>query len=190
MKNGRCKICQHVDRSRVEYELAGGASLKSISKKYAAPYHAVYRHWQNHVDPERKANLVLGPVQRQALAARVAEENTSVIDQYRIVRSGLYQLYDAAITAADGSIGAMLAGRLHENLSNVARLTGQLATSPLILNQTNNFFFNDPRFADFQARLIRILSRFPDACSAVIAEFESLEPSPAAMPALEHRPNA
>jgi hypothetical protein len=53
------------------------------------------------------------------------------------------------------------------------------------VNQTN-IFINDPAFASFQADLIRVLSRFPDARAAVLTEFERLEATPAHLPALEH----
>jgi hypothetical protein len=80
----------------------------------------------------------------------------------------------------------MIAGRLHENLRDVARLTGQLATSPLVMQQTNNFFVGDPAFARFQAQLIAALRPFPDARSAVIRQFETLEATPLAAPQVTH----
>jgi hypothetical protein len=99
----------------------------------------------------------------------------------------LFQSYDVALTAGDRLSVASIAGRLHENLNAMARLTGQLANSPLVQinNQTNNILVNDPAFASFQADLIRVLSRFPDARDAVLAEFERLEAAPAPLPALE-----
>ncbi len=174
---GRCTVCVHHERVRLELLLAGGASANAVARKFGTSRHAVNRHWRGHVTDERRAALTFGPVKREALASRVAEESESVIDHYRAVRSGLYHLYSAAIDAGDRTGGALLAGRLHENLANIARLTGQLATSPLIqFNQQNNFFLNDPQFAQFQARLIATLRPFPEARTAVIAEFERIEP--------------
>jgi hypothetical protein len=133
---------------------------------------------------ERKANLVLGPVQRQELASRVSEESASVMDHLRAVRAGLYSLFNVTLEAGDASTGALVAGRLHENLRDIARLTGQLASSPLVQinnnQQTANFFLADPAFAAFQARLIAALRPFPEARAAIIAEFERIEP-PAAL---------
>jgi len=186
MKNGKCGICLHLDRVRIELEVAGGASIRAIARKYSVTYQSLGRHWKNHVSDERKANLVLGPVQRQALAARVAEENSSVIDNMKIIRAGLFEAYSAALEAKDRYSTALIASRLHENLRIVANITGELANSPLVMNNTTNIFVNDPQFAAFQARLIKVLSRFSDARDAVVAEFESLEVS-AAQPALEHK---
>jgi hypothetical protein len=163
---------------RIELMLAQGASGRAVSRKFKVPYHALLRHWDRHVGDERKASLVIGPVQRQELAARVAEESESVIDHFKAIRAGLYQLYSAALEAGDGTTGAMLAGRLIECSNSMARLTGQLATSPLVqINQQNIFMM--PEFTEFQAKLVQVLRPYPDARNAVIAEFERLEmPNP------------
>jgi len=125
------------------------------------------------------------------LAAQVSEEAESVIDHFRAVRAGLYSLYDAAVTAGDRNGGALVAGRLLRCLDSMARLTGELATSPLIQNNTQVNFYLSPEFASFQADLIRALSRFPEARAAVLAEFERLEAAaPPPRPALEHHAHA
>lgn len=153
--------------------LAGGASIRAVSRKFSIAYDALNRHWKNHVDAERKANLVLGPVQRQALASRVAEESEGVLDHFKSIRAGLYQLYDNSLAASDGAIGAMLAGRLHENLNSMARLTGQLASSPLVQNTTNIFLL--PQFAEIQSVLMRSLAAHPAARADVIRAFRAME---------------
>ena len=123
-------------------------------------------------------------------AAQVSEEAESVIDHFRAVRAGLYRLYDAALEAGDRNGGALVAGRLLTCLDSMARLTGQLASSPLIQNNVQNNFYLLPEFAAFEADLIRVLSRFPDARAAVLQEFERLETTPVQRPALEHQHHA
>jgi hypothetical protein len=164
----------HTERSQIELLVAGGASHRSIGAKFGLSHYAIGRHWANHVNAERKAALVLGPVTRAAMAARLSEESESVLDHLKSVRAGLYALYDAAVTAGDRTGGALLAGRLHENLGKMAQLTGQLAQSPLVQVQ-NNYFMADPGFMEFQQQLIAVLRRFPEARNAVVAEFERLE---------------
>jgi hypothetical protein len=188
---GKCTVCSHSERVRIELLLAaGGASQRSVARKYKLSHHAIGRHWAGHVTDERKASLVLGPVQRLALASRVAEESESVLDHFKAVRAGLYQLYQSALEAGDGSTGALLAGRIHENLNSLGRLTGQLATSPLVqINNQTNIFMHDPAFATFQARLIAALRPFADARNAVIAEFKRIEAAvESAPPQLTHTP--
>jgi hypothetical protein len=140
-----------------------------------------------HVPDERKRRLVLGPVAAAALAARVADESTSVLDHFAAVRAGLYELFDAALSAGDRNGGALLAGRLHENLQGVARLTGELASSPLVVTQNN--FLISPQFAEMQAVLIRVLAEFPEARARVIQEFRSLEARADPPRVIEHQPN-
>jgi hypothetical protein len=171
--NGKCAVCQHLERSRVELLLASGASKRAVGKKFKLHPDAIWRHWRRHVPEDRKRTLVMGPVATAALAARVAEENTSVLDHFKTVRAGLYEMYDAALQAGDRNGGALLAGRLHENLNSVARLTGELAHSPMVMQQTN--IFVSPQFAELQAVLIRVLAQYPEARSRVIQEFRALE---------------
>ena len=193
--SGGCTVCAHLERTRIELLLAGGAGQTAVAAKYGLSKHAVHRHWHGHVTAERKANLILGPVQRAELAARVCEETGSVLDHLKAIRAGLYQQYNAALEAGDRNSGALLAGKLHDNLRTVARITGELASGPLVQinnSQTNVTALLDSReFAAFQATLIRVLNRFPDARDAVVTEFEALErqaaaaPLPVPVPALE-----
>jgi hypothetical protein len=185
--NGRCLTCRHPERARIELLLAGGASKHAVGQKYGLHHLTLHRHWHNHMSDERKAALVMGPTERMALAAQVGEEAASVIDHYRATRAGLYQLYNAAIEAGDRTGGAMVAGRLTEVNNAIAKITGELSNSPLIQNNTVNFY-GSPEFVTFQQDLVRVLNRFPDAREAVLAEFERLEAE--TVPALEHRPDA
>ena len=174
MKNGRCKICLHPERQRIEMLCAGGATMRSLAVKFGANRESLRRHWV-HVDPERKVALTFGPVQRAHLESHLAEEAESVIDHYRAVRAGLYALYDAAVTAGDRTGGALVAGRLLTCLDSMARITGQMLSSPLVVNNTQNVFLNDPGFAVFERQLIAALREFPEARSAVIRCFERLD---------------
>ena len=190
--SGKCVVCAHPERVRIELLLAGGAGQKAIGRKFGMSKDCVHRHWHGHVTEQRRASLILGPVPRQALAAQVCEENTSVLDNLRIVRAGLWNQYDCALEAGDRIAVALLAGKLHNNLQITAKITGELASSPLVQinNQQNvSVMIESPEFAQFQARLIAVLRDFPDARVAVLREFERLEatadvPSSADVPQL------
>jgi hypothetical protein len=187
----RCTVCSHLERARIELLIAGGgASHRALARKYSLSHHAIGRHWANHVTEERKAALILGPVERAALASRVAEESSSVIDHFKTVRSGLYELFQKSLAAADGQTGAMISGRLLECLNSMARLTGQLATSPLVQHNhttiNNNLTLQqNAEFAQLKADLVRVLQRHPQALQDVIQEFERMDA--ATLPALEHQ---
>jgi hypothetical protein len=165
----------------------GGASHRAVATRFKVSRHSVDRHWKNHVTDERKACLVFGPVEREALAARVAEESESILDHFKVIRSGLYDLFLKAHEAGDGQTGALLSGRLHENFNSVARLTGQIASSPLV--QHNTVINNNvgAEYEVLEARILQVLERHPEALRDVIAALESVSNQP--LPALEHRPH-
>lgn len=180
--NGYCTICRHTERVSLEMLLAGGATVRSVGEKFGIGYRSVHRHWRYHVSEARKARLVLGPVRQAALAARVADEAESVMDHYRTVRAGLYEQWNAALEAGDRNTGARLANCLLRCLDAMARVTGELATSPLVQinNQQTAVFVNDPQFHRFIADLVRALAPYPDARNAVLLEFQRIEQSAAA----------
>ena len=184
---GHCQVCRHEERARAELWLAGGVSFSAVARHLGMKHSdGVARHWRNHVSDERKATLALGPVQSAALAARVAEESESVLDQHRAVRAGLWQAYAVAVEAGDALNVASLAARLTDSINATARITGEIASSPLVQNNTQINITSTPEFARFQADLIRALARYPDAARAVAAEFARMDGAPA-RPALEHR---
>jgi hypothetical protein len=185
---GHCTICRHAERARAELMLAGGAGFSAVARKLSMSPDALNRHWRRHVSPERRAALLMGPVQVQALAAKVAAESESVVDHHRAVRAGLYQLFAAALEAGDRQAGALLSGRLREVNDSIGRITGELSQSPLIQQNTVNIFSSDPAFATFRDDLIRVLAKFPEAYEAVLAEFDRIEHASTAadLPALEH----
>ncbi len=188
--NGACTVCSHPERVRIELLIAGGgASHRAVGRKYKLSHYAIGRHWTKHVTDERKASLVFGPVAREALASRVAEESSSVIDHFKALRSGLYDLFLKAHEAGDGQTGALLAGRLHENFNSLARLTGEISASPLVQHNTviNNNSLSLRENAEYellQARILHVLESHPDALRAVIAELERANNQ--TLPALEH----
>jgi hypothetical protein len=40
--------------------LAAGASIKAAARKFAIDYHALCRHWRNHVSAEARADYIAG----------------------------------------------------------------------------------------------------------------------------------
>src|SRR5207302_7467063 len=59
-RTGRCQGCNHLERVRIERFLAAGASLKGAARKFAIDYHALRRHWRNHVSAEARALYMAG----------------------------------------------------------------------------------------------------------------------------------
>ena len=117
---------------RIERYLAAGASIKGAARKFAINYHALRRHWRNHVSAEARATYVAGAgASKDQLEEIVADESLGLLDHYRIIR-GRYKSLSRAEELGDSNSLALLAGRLHENFRDCGRLTGELQRGPLL----------------------------------------------------------
>ena len=181
--SGRCQGCNHPERVRIERFLAAGASIKGAARKFSIDYHALRRHWRNHVSAEARSTYVAGAgATKDQLEEIVADESLGLIDHYRIVRCGLYKGFTAAAELGDGNSLALLSGRLHENFRDCGRLTGELQRGPL-LNIQNNVLVN-PDYTRAIARIVSAVASYPEAREAVIAALRDLDASGGAEPAL------
>src|SRR6516225_3306125 len=154
-RSRRCQGCNHLEHVRIERLLAAGASIKAAARKFAIDYHALRRHWRNHVSAEARAAYLAGAgASKDQLEAIVADESLALIDHYRIVRGALYKGLSAAAELGDGNTVGLLAGRLHENFRDCGRLTGELQHGPL-LNIQNNVLIT----ADYTRAIARIVRR-------------------------------
>src|SRR5690348_16922367 len=187
-RTGRCRGCNHLERVRIERLLAAGASLKGTARKFEIDYHALRRHWINHVSPEARAAYIAGAgATKDQLEIVVADESLALIDHYRIVRGALYKGFGAASEVGDGNSLALLAGRLHENFRDCGRLTGELQRGPL-LNIQNNVLVN-PDYTRAIARIVSAVAPYPEAREAVVAALRDLDAASTSAPALTDRRN-
>src|SRR5208282_1857977 len=112
-RTGRCQGCNHLERMRIERLLAAGSSIKGTARKFEIDYHALRRHWINHVSAEARSTYIAGAgATKDQLEEIVADESLALIDHYRIVRGALYKGFGAASEVGDGNALALLAGRL------------------------------------------------------------------------------
>ena len=183
-RTGRCQGCNHLERMRIERLLAAGASIKGTARKFEIDYHALRRHWINHVSAEARTAYIAGAgATKDQLEEIIADESLALIDHYRIVRGGLYKGFVAASELGDGNALALLAGRLHENLRDSGRLTGELQRGPL-LNIQNNVLVN-PDYTKAIALIVSAVAPYPEAREAVIAALRDLDLTSAPTPVLE-----
>lgn len=182
-RTGRCQGCNHLERMRIERLLAAGASIKGTARKFEIDYHALRRHWINHVSPEARATYIAGAgATKDQLEELVADESLALIDHYRIVRGALYRGFGAASEVGDSNALALLAGRLHENFRDCGRLTGELQRGPL-LNIQNNVLVS-PDYSRAIARIVSAVAPYSEAREAVIAALRELDVEGVSPPAL------
>ena len=186
-RTGRCRGCNHLERVRIERLLSAGGSIKGTARKFEIDYHALRRHWMNHVSAEARATYIAGAgVAKDQLEEAVADESLALIDHYRIVRGALYKGMSAACEVSDNNALALLSGRLHENFRDCGRLTGEVQRSPL-LNVQNNVLIN-PDYTKAIARIVSAVAPYSEARDAVVAALRDLDAASDPMPVLEdHR---
>jgi hypothetical protein len=179
----RCTVCRHADVERIERLLSGGASIKSIAKKFAVPYHSLRRHARNHLTAEQKAKHIAGTeLSKDELAEQVADESLGYLDHYRITRGHLYRGIRIADEAKDLSLLSGLIGRLHENLRDSARLTGDLQRGPLLsISQTNVSVMANPDVARVLARIVAAVAPYAEARVAVVTALRELDAASGAL---------
>src|ERR1700748_1349490 len=91
-RTGHCQGCNHLERQRIERLLADGASITATARKFEIDYHALRRHWVNHVSAEARAAYIAGAgATKDQLEEIAADESLALIDHYRIVRGALYK---------------------------------------------------------------------------------------------------
>jgi len=185
-KGRPCAVCVHVRRIEIELALAKDVSQKHVAEAHGLSKDVVHRHWHQHVDGERRARLLVGPVQKAYLSARLAEESGSVLDNLLVTRSALYERLDAALKVGDDGTIGRLTGRLHENFRLTADITGEIQKSPLIANTLN--VYSQPHVQGFMQELSRVLRPHPDALRDVVRWLEEQALSAAGAAPLPQRP--
>jgi hypothetical protein len=168
-----CTICKAEHRYEIELALVSGVSTRAVAKKYSVSRDAAWRHLTNHVPPERRAQLVAGPMQLADLAEKATSEGISLIDYLALIRSTLMARFLAAADCGDNQNTAMLGGRLTECLRLVAQVSGELSKATAGITN-NTLVLNSPFVADLQSMLLRTLAPFPEARQAVIEGLEDL----------------
>ena len=171
--NGKCTICAHPQRYQIELAIVSGVSRRAIGKKYGLSSDAVWRHGRNHVPPERRTELVAGPLKPAELAQRAADEGMTLLEYTSMVRNTLMARFLAASEADDRTGTALVAGRLLDCLRLTAQLSGELTKAGATVT-TNIAILQSPLMADLQSMLIRALSPYPEARAAVLRGLEEL----------------
>src|SRR5258708_6350721 len=171
-----------------------GASPAAPAAKSGVWRDAVPRHMHKHVSPD-----VLNQYRIDApigeLAAKAAGEGVSLLGYFSIVRGVLLQQFQLAASVNDKNGTAVLAGRLTEVLREIGRLSGEILSTPGVMNVSNTVnFVNSPVFVALQQMWVRRLAGHPAALAAVIEGLRELEsrsaPRPIAGPMIEHQGGA
>ena len=176
--SGRCAICNHVDRARIEAAVARGVSRRDAAMRFDVSADSIYRHYNNHVSEDQKVALKTNALKPRAnLLKLVEQEDQGLLESLSAIRAGLWTLFESAVGLEDRSNASRLAAQLNSNLETVAKLTGELRphASTQVLNLTTS-----PDYLRLRQRLVMALRPYPDALGAVIEAFRGVEADAAA----------
>jgi hypothetical protein len=173
---GSCGVCRHPDRQRVEALRASGMSLDALSRKFKGLHRdQIWRHWKEHVSAELKVSYLAGPATIQELKERAAEENGSILDYFKIIRSVLMGALTASAEAQSAFSMATISGRLVEVLREIGRITGEVERMSAGISVTANIMMGDARMTNLQIGLLAIARNHPGARTDIVALLRGLD---------------
>ena len=174
-REGTCKTCLHPERTRIDYLIATGASLKPLAPRFDLKPSSLYNHSKKHVSTEYRAAVRLGPFESETRLRQLCAENgVSVVETLRAVNAGVSARWLAAFEAGADDTFISLTAQMRKNLELLERLTRELMPQPSVVNTTNNFMlFEHPEYVQVIAALSMALRPFPEARQAVLATLRS-----------------
>jgi hypothetical protein len=126
-RTGKCSICRHPERARIDYLAASGASLAPLAAQFRLKRSAVYNHSARHISDAYRAAIKIGPFESEEHLRRLcAESGVSVLDNLRAIYGGVAARWLVAFEAGADQTLALLTTKLQANLALQGQLTREL----------------------------------------------------------------
>lgn len=177
----RSTIENHIDRARIERDLALGRPLARIAKKYGVSKDAAWRH-KAKLPPQLKAALAahaLAPT--EDLEKLRIDESEGLLASLGAQRARLLIAQDAALESEQFGIVAQLAGGIHRNIELVGKYLGEFASHATM---TTISILITPEYLQMRTALVRALAPYREAAAAVAQVLHQIESAAAHRPAL------
>jgi hypothetical protein len=175
-KGPQCTVCKHRELAGINLGLARGVSVRALARRYQVPRDALYRHKANHLPPQLRAALIVGPDLDIDLNKLRETESQSLLANLVNLRGRLFSSLDVAEECRDGNMLARVAGQLHNNLELTGKLLGDLSSGHS--NVTNILIA--PQYVELRIGLVDALAPFPEAARAVAYVLHQIESKAAA----------
>jgi len=156
--------------------LARGVSVRALARRYGLSIDSLFRHRQNHLPPQLRASLIVGPDLDIDLDKLRETESQSLLANLVNLRGRLFSSLDVAEECGDGNMLARVAGQLHNNLEITGKLLGSLSSGH---SSVTNVLIQ-PQYVTMRVELVRALAPFPEARTAVAAVLHQIESKAAA----------
>lgn len=126
VQNGKCKICAHPERARIEHLVLSGASLKATAHRFDLHYGSLQRHMNNHISEAARSAAVRRALRPGVAVSEIVEDSSEgILENLALLRQKLWHTLDACLEVGDANGVNNTAGRLHENLTMFSKLCGQ-----------------------------------------------------------------
>ena len=167
----RCRCCIHREHAAIDLALARGVSAYAIAKRYGLSTDCIYRHAKNHLPPQLRAKLIVGPDVDIDLDRLRETESQSLLVNLVSLRQRLFASLDTAEECGDGNMLSRIAGQLHKNMELVGKLLGDLGVGSTTINNVLVM----PAYVELRVALVEALGPYPEARTAVAQALHRLE---------------
>jgi hypothetical protein len=136
---GRCQVCKHPERIRIEALHVGGVTLDALAAEFGCQRDAIHRHCKFHVSKIAKINYLAGPTQIATLAQAAARENKSILEYLSVIRSILMAQLVKQAEKGNALTAGRISGYLTTVLQTLGKITGEisgLASATLTINNS------------------------------------------------------
>jgi hypothetical protein len=174
---GRCQVCVHPERIRIEALHVGGVTLDALQAEFGVQRDAIHRHCKLHVSRIAKVNYLAGPVQIATLAQAAARENKSILEYLAVIRSILMNQLVKCAEGGKALTAGQVSGYLTTVLHTMGKITGEisgLASATFTINNSVQILNSQP-FIDLQAGLLEVCQRHPEARGDIVELFRRLD---------------
>lgn len=171
---GKCTVCQHPERTRLELALANGVGLMKAARQFGVSKDSAGRHWRRHVPDARKASLRVTGISdpKVDLEALKRVESESLLQNLITERARLQRIADACERVANFQDATRASSALVKLLTLVAQYLGELRTGNTTITQ--NFLLSTD-WLGLRRVIATALRPYPEAQRAVLAAIREHE---------------
>jgi hypothetical protein len=156
----QCHICQHPERSRIDYLCASGTAQRAVAKQFGLPTTSLNHHCKLHVSERYKAMVGASHIDSfETLLANATAANSESVDTLNLLVRGHSQMWALAMEAGDHKTMSVHASRILQALEIRCKITLELAPSGNLT--VNNFLMRDA------AELVNTLRGNEDAVARI-----------------------
>jgi hypothetical protein len=163
----QCRVCQHPERSKIDYLLAGGATLRPVGQQFGLPIQNLSNHFRLHVSARYKAMVGATHLASfEAMLRDATEANAETVDLINLLIKGHMSRWAVQLEAGADDLMGKHSGRVAQLLELRSRITLELQP------ETRNLVVNNYLIRD-AASLVDVLKDNPTAIAQVEAWYSA-----------------